>query len=1109
MKKQIKRILSILLTLSLVFCTTVFANADTTTAFSEESTEEFGFAEASGMTEESEATEEPGTAEEPETTEALTTSEESTTTEEPGPSRSEFSPEMEMAYEAAAIGFAHYSSVLSDVPFEYDPNISYGELLEDDSFQLQIADFVLQYALDDIQNLANLLTEAEFSQEDIDFFIERFAVVLARMPMIDIWQAVAASGAGMEAAFAILPWEEPIADAEGMLAIAFDYFRNNENDFISMILDDLAQAVFEMSYADAETLYFETQEWNDFEETANYFVGLSNYSYMWIVASYLKNLADMNGYEVLFDEAGMVWEAMGIGKFETLLDLLGASFQYDPGKKYSGFMSATVDDTVGASDIFTLILESDIGSMYAFESELINVGYTQPEAAEFIAHMAKVFAYKSLPGLKAAFASEDPQTEIAALLYTPALENSIDDLAGALYTYFSDILLGIAEVLSVDYESPIFMWVLASYMQNFAAMNGIAISSGEMEPVTFSIKNIALKEEVTRTGITIAFAEAQGIDVSEVEVDESVMQALVDAFLPQDFIDFGVILHSLLLREGVTANDLLIVSLLCQVLSEGISEQDAMNLASVLHLFASFSTEELYTELEALEETVKEALGGETFYTEADLVMLNVFRYIVANREVIRRETEALFEEEDDTLSYVYAWVTALYFQNIVVLNADEPSMEKSRGTVSKQERLENKIPRQQLITEEKMDAVIDAFGLDNLEIYDTLNMDAALEDFYSGELSLAAFMETPAFQEAVLQPINAIATAVMARIEDETTDAFAVTKAVVGRAMMGSATRGDNWLETLFDLLSEGCGSCGSTLTLTNKTDVKGKTLTHGNSSVTVTGTITSTKGNITNVKAWIENSAGTHLYPQETNPRSTTFNLGTWDSNLRFSQLAVGSYTFIVKATNADGEKTLQNDSFSVVAPSIVISWPVASGHTISDGWGWRENHPVTGETRFHKGIDIVESTAGAINNKPALVMAAGAYYTMGFESDGRGYYTTFSHTIEGKTYYTSYCHLNSRTVTSGSVSAGQQIGLVGNTGGVTGPHLHFEMWRTSREDYNINVTNVYTSTDKRTTSSNPQPLFTKTGSTYAYNSSFNWNYSESPLPAAYSKSTSYQNF
>ncbi|MFG3157000.1 M23 family metallopeptidase [Streptomyces sp. NPDC048219] len=42
-------------------------------------------------------------------------------------------------------------------------------------------------------------------------------------------------------------------------------------------------------------------------------------------------------------------------------------------------------------------------------------------------------------------------------------------------------------------------------------------------------------------------------------------------------------------------------------------------------------------------------------------------------------------------------------------------------------------------------------------------------------------------------------------------------------------------------------------------------------------------------------------------------------------------------------------------------------------------------------------------------------------------------------GFDYY--YCHLSKRTVTGGSVKAGQKVGEVGSTGNADGPHLHFE--------------------------------------------------------------------
>jgi murein DD-endopeptidase MepM/ murein hydrolase activator NlpD len=70
------------------------------------------------------------------------------------------------------------------------------------------------------------------------------------------------------------------------------------------------------------------------------------------------------------------------------------------------------------------------------------------------------------------------------------------------------------------------------------------------------------------------------------------------------------------------------------------------------------------------------------------------------------------------------------------------------------------------------------------------------------------------------------------------------------------------------------------------------------------------------------------------------------------------------------------------------------------------------------------------------PAYAVRAGTVVVIDDSSCGRGINLTGA---DGAIY--TYCHFSSWSVSNGaSVSAGQQLGLTGNTGNSTGPHLHF---------------------------------------------------------------------
>lgn len=107
------------------------------------------------------------------------------------------------------------------------------------------------------------------------------------------------------------------------------------------------------------------------------------------------------------------------------------------------------------------------------------------------------------------------------------------------------------------------------------------------------------------------------------------------------------------------------------------------------------------------------------------------------------------------------------------------------------------------------------------------------------------------------------------------------------------------------------------------------------------------------------------------------------------------------------------------------------------------------IDGELSNHGGIDIAVSRNTPLYSwKKGTVVSTNNSCGEGFygNSCGGGYgnYVIIEHISEnGEKQYTIYAHMSSVNVSSGDqVSAGQQIGLSGNSGSTTGPHLHFEI-------------------------------------------------------------------
>lgn len=134
-----------------------------------------------------------------------------------------------------------------------------------------------------------------------------------------------------------------------------------------------------------------------------------------------------------------------------------------------------------------------------------------------------------------------------------------------------------------------------------------------------------------------------------------------------------------------------------------------------------------------------------------------------------------------------------------------------------------------------------------------------------------------------------------------------------------------------------------------------------------------------------------------------------------------------------------TLCFATIAAEAYALTLGSPTPSTR-VTDTFRIRETHPVTGAPgRPHRGIDIGGTTPGVAGD-PIYSTASGTVVSSGYVS-GYGNYVRIQH-ADG-TVSTAYGHLHTLGVSVGqTVSAGQQIGTMGNTGGSTGVHLHYEV-------------------------------------------------------------------
>ena len=144
-------------------------------------------------------------------------------------------------------------------------------------------------------------------------------------------------------------------------------------------------------------------------------------------------------------------------------------------------------------------------------------------------------------------------------------------------------------------------------------------------------------------------------------------------------------------------------------------------------------------------------------------------------------------------------------------------------------------------------------------------------------------------------------------------------------------------------------------------------------------------------------------------------------------------------LQSVSLDQLQTLSADKekMTTALPAIMpINRKALHGDHIG-AFGWR-NHPIYHRYIFHKGIDL-----GSDRGTPVYSSGDGVVSFVNARGTGRRGYGKHIIIDHGFGYKTKYAHLHEVDVVEGQrVRRGEIIGKVGNTGGSTGPHLHYEV-------------------------------------------------------------------
>ena len=150
---------------------------------------------------------------------------------------------------------------------------------------------------------------------------------------------------------------------------------------------------------------------------------------------------------------------------------------------------------------------------------------------------------------------------------------------------------------------------------------------------------------------------------------------------------------------------------------------------------------------------------------------------------------------------------------------------------------------------------------------------------------------------------------------------------------------------------------------------------------------------------------------------PVDEVYVVGTKKTTTTTKKPKTGSYSYTAKPK-------------SNVSGSGRFTWPLPGVRTLSSKYGYRWG-------RLHAGVDI---SCGGVYGRTIVAADKGTVTTVRNSPSGYGLHVIINH---GNGYTTVYAHCSAVLVSAGqTVSKGQAIAKVGNSGRSTGPHLHFEI-------------------------------------------------------------------